>query len=133
MGQAPESTPGEKRALAPAVPPACNRPPGTSNQHVSFWAWIEPRTRTLHASGGHRANRVRNGASRTLQGLLHDQEVADGEGVDGGAIKTADGFARVGNQRLAAELPDLGSLSKIAAQSLRPSGAGAGKHVAEPK
>src|SRR5215472_15654413 len=33
----------------------------------------------------------------------------------------------------AAELPDLGSLSKIAAQSVRPSGGGAGKHVAEPK
>ena len=33
----------------------------------------------------------------------------------------------------AADLPDLGNLSKIAAESVCPSGAGAGKHVAEPK
>ena len=36
----------------------------------------------------------------SLQKLLHDKEVADGGGVDAGAIKTANGFARVGIQRL---------------------------------
>lgn len=36
--------------------------------------------------------------------LLHEQEGAEGEGVDSGAVETADGSAGIGDKRLAKEI-----------------------------
>ena len=42
--------------------------------------------------------------AKAMRTLFDEKKIADGQGVDAGAIKAADGLARIGNKRLAEEI-----------------------------